>query len=86
MASLTDLEAVKLGTSIAAPYTPMKKLEKMAIMMLPITTSGHIKIVKPAMGMHAVSKKGPSLLIRSCVNLYHPLKSMNGLFTMAIAV
>ena len=42
----------------------MKKLEKIAIKMLAITIRGHIMIVKPAIGMQAVSRNGPSWLIR----------------------
>lgn len=64
----------------------MKKLVNMANKMLPKTMSGHIMIAKPAMGMQAVSRNGPSRLIRSCSSLCHPLNNMYGLFTMAIAV
>ena len=42
----------------------MKKLEKIAITMLAITIRGHIMIVEPAIGMQAVSRNGPSRLMR----------------------
>lgn len=64
----------------------MKKLEKIAITTLPMTTRGHRRIVNPAIGMQAVSRNGPSRLIRSCMSLYHPLNNINGLLTTAIAV
>ena len=64
----------------------MKKLEKIASKMLPITIRGHIMIVKPAIGMQAVSRNGPSRLMRSCMSRCQPLNNMYGLFTMAIAV
>lgn len=68
------------------PYNPIKMLEKIANKMLAITTIGHIRIVKPAIGMQAVSRNGPSRLIRSCTNRNQPLNSIYGLFTIAIAV
>ena len=42
----------------------MKKLEKIAIKMLAITIRGHIMIVEPAIGMQAVSRNGPSRIMR----------------------
>ena len=47
------------------PYNPMKKLEKISTNILPMTTIGHKRIVKPAIGMQTVSRNGPSMLIRS---------------------
>lgn len=68
------------------PYNPMKMLQKTAITKLAMTIRGHKRIVRPAMGIQAVSKKGPSRLIRSCMRRCQPLNSMYGLFTTAIAV
>ena len=67
-------------------YNPTKKLEKAANETLPTTTIGHTKIVKPAIGMQAVSRNGPSRLIKSWPSLNHPLNNIYGLFTTAIAV
>jgi hypothetical protein len=61
-------------------------LEKTANKMLAVTTIGHKRIVKPAMGMQAVSRNGPSRVIRSCTSLNQPLNNIYGLFTTAIAV
>lgn len=61
-------------------------LEKIAIKILATTKIGHKRIVKPAMGMQAVSRNGPSRLIRSCISRNQPLNNIYGLFTTAIAV
>jgi hypothetical protein len=61
-------------------------LEKIANKILAMTTRGHTKIVKPAIGTQTVSRNGPSLLIKSCKSLYHPLNNRYGLLTIAIAV
>ena len=64
----------------------MKTLEKIANKMLAMTTSGHTNIVNPAMGTQAVSRNGPSLLIKSCNRRNQPLNNRYGLFAIAIAV
>lgn len=68
------------------PYSPMKQLENAAAKMLETTAMGHMRIVKPAIGMQAVSRNGPSRLIRSCVRRNQPLNSMYGLLMTIIAV
>lgn len=64
----------------------MKILEKIAITILPITIIGHKRIVKPAIGMQAVSRNGPSRLMRSCSSRNQPLNNINGLLITAITV
>lgn len=64
----------------------MKMLEKTDNKMLPTTISGHRRIAKPAIGIQAVSRKGPSRLTRSCSNLYQPMISRYGLFITAMMV
>lgn len=67
-------------------YKPTKKLVNMANKMLPMTTSGQNIMTNPATGTHAVSRKGPSRLIKSCNNLCHPLNNIYGLFNTEIIV
>lgn len=57
-----------------------------ALITAPTTANGHKIIARPANGTQTVSKKGPSLPIKSWNSRCHPRNNMKGLFQSAIAV
>lgn len=72
--------------TIMALYRARPKLEKRDAITAPATAKGHKTMASPAKGTQTVSRKGPSLPIKSSNSLFHPIINMYGLFHRATPV